>query len=57
MQNVYTVKVSIQWLYDGYSENFKVKTLAQSAEDARVNILERFRTAYYVNVKGVKRGV
>lgn len=57
MQDIYTVRVSIQWLYDRDLENFKVKTLAQSEEDARVNILERFRTAYYVKVKEVKRGV
>lgn len=57
MQDIYTVRVGIQWLYDGYLENFKVQTLAQSAEDAKVNIQERFRNAYYVNVKEVKRGV
>jgi hypothetical protein len=57
MQEIYSVRVAIQWLYDGYLENFKVKTLAQSEDDAEINIRERFRNAYYVNVKEVKRGV
>lgn len=54
MQEVYSVRVSIQWLYDGFPQDYKVKTLAQSKEDAEVNIRQRFRTAYYVKVKEVK---
>jgi hypothetical protein len=53
-QEVYDVKVSIQWLYDGIPQDFRVKTLASSKEDAEINIRERFRTAYYVKVKEVK---
>tara|TARA_R110000868_G_scaffold8081_1_gene41757 strand:+ start:4239 stop:4403 length:165 start_codon:yes stop_codon:yes gene_type:complete len=54
MQEVYSVTVAIQWLYDGNLESYRVKTFAQSKEDAEVNIRDRFRTAYYVKVKEVK---
>lgn len=53
-QDVYNVKLTIQWLYDGIPQDFRVQTLASSKEDAVINIKERFRTAYYVQVKEVK---
>ena len=53
MQEVYSVKASIQWLYDGFVQDYKVKTLAQSKEDAEMNIRDRFRTAYYVKIKEI----
>jgi len=53
MQNLYSVNVSIQWLYDSFLQDYKVKTLAKSKEDAEVNVRESFRTAYYVKVKEV----
>lgn len=54
MQQVYSVNVGIQWLLDRPLETFKVKTLAASKEDAEINIRERFRHAYYVQIKEVK---
>lgn len=53
-QDVYTVKVTIQWLLDGYTQDFVVKTLAESMMGAEVKVREQFRHAYYVQVKEIK---
>jgi hypothetical protein len=53
-KDVYKVKVAIQWLLGGVCQDFNVKTLASSKEEAEVNIREQFRTAYYTQIKEVK---
>jgi len=46
MKTLYTVNITLQHVFQGESQRFTESTLADTPEDARSNIRERYRHAY-----------
>jgi hypothetical protein len=53
MKTLYTVNITVQHVFQGEPQRFTESTLADTPEDARSNIRERYRHAHQLQINRV----